>query len=258
MTDRDSPELAGAPDDPGLKLRLEEKLGVLDELRLVPFRGHGTRNSLHVKGRLIEAKGTGGTIVHDEGEEDAERGDDGDGLLHNVLTTLRRMESDEIPGALLRARFRDREHELYTDGEGYFQLNLYLEDGGLEAGWHGVEVELVDSLKEGARASATVEALVPSEHAEFAVVSDLDDTVIRSSASNKMTQLKMTLMKDAASRTPFQGVGAHLRRRGVPTLRGQHTVAFAEHMVSERLISEEALGDIRNSVEDPRRSDQVV
>lgn len=106
MNDRTRPEPAGPPDEPGLKLRLEEKLGLLDELRLVAYFGHGTRRSLHVKGRLIEAKGERGSL----GGED--------GILRNVLTTLGRMESDEIPGARLRATFRGTEHEIYTDAEG--------------------------------------------------------------------------------------------------------------------------------------------
>jgi phosphatidate phosphatase APP1 len=193
MSPTDNPDPAGPPAEPGLKLEVEAKLGWLDDLRLIAFRGYGTRRSLHLSGRLIEAKGAKGGS-----------GADG-GVIRNVIRTLHRMESDEIPGARLRARFRDHEHELYTDDEGYFQLNLYV-DRPLDAGWNQVHLELVESIAGGARAEATAEVLVPSEEAEFVVVSDLDDTVIRSSATDKLEQARMTLFHDAASRVPFAGV----------------------------------------------------
>jgi phosphatidate phosphatase APP1 len=200
MKDRDEsdPEPAGPPATPGLKLRLEEKLGVLGDLRLVGYRGHGTRRSLHVKGRLIEADAES-SVLGGEGS-----------LLHNLLTTIRRFDSDEIPGARLLARFDESEYELYTDKEGYFQLNLYL-DEPLADGWHQVQIELVDSVKEGARASVAAEALVPPERCDFAVVSDLDDTVVKSSADDKIEQARLTLFNDAASRMPFAGVDALYR-----------------------------------------------
>lgn len=220
MTQSDPPEAhdrpapAGAPDEPGLKLRLEKKLGWLGALRLVPYWGHGTSRSLHLRGRLIEAKGEAGSV----GEKS--------GLLKNVITTLRRMESDEIPGARLRARFRGREHELFTDAEGYFQLNLYT-DEPLEPGWHRVPLELVDSVDPDARAEAEAEALVPGEDAEFAVVSDLDDTVIRSSATDTLEQARLTLFHDAASRMPFPGVGALYHGLGLgPDRRGINPVFY--------------------------------
>jgi hypothetical protein len=76
---------APSPEDPGLRLRLEEKLGILDELRLVGYAGHGTGSALHVEGRLIERK--------------AEAGEpDGTGVWENIKSTIQRFRSDEIPG----------------------------------------------------------------------------------------------------------------------------------------------------------------
>ena len=40
----------------------------------------------------------------------------------------------------------------------------------------------------------------------LAVVSDLDDTVIESSATDKLEQARLTLLRDAASRAPVDGV----------------------------------------------------
>lgn len=195
------PEPAGPPAEPGWRMRLEEKLGRLGDLRLVAYRGHGTSRSLHLRGRLIEASGEEGELGRDQG------------ILGNMITTLRRIGSDEIPGARLRARFREQEYELYTDQEGFFQLNLYV-DEPMAAGWQQVPIELVESIKEDAQAEVEAEALVPSEDADYAVVSDLDDTVIRSSATDKLDQLRLTLFRDWASRKPFPGVDALYRALG--------------------------------------------
>lgn len=194
-----SDEQSGRPPglaEPGLKLRLEEKLGWLDDLRIVAYRGYGTRHSLHVRGRLIEAKGEAGT-----------GGDEPDGVLANVLTTLRRLDSDEIPGAKLLARHGGRDFELFTDAEGFFQLNLYVDDE-LAPGWHDVQLELADSVAKGAQSTAEAKILVPHPDCEFAVISDLDDTVIESQATNKLAQARLTLMNDGASRVPVPGIAA--------------------------------------------------
>ncbi|HSN71384.1 MAG TPA: phosphatase domain-containing protein, partial [Steroidobacteraceae bacterium] len=180
---------------PGLKLRAKARLGLLSDLRLVAYLSHGTREFLHVKGRLVEAPGLSGSI-----------GKDGS-LLSNVLTTLHRIGSEEIPGARLVATFDGRDHDAYTDNEGYFHVNLYPREP-LTVGWHDVHVELAESVKEAARTSATARVLVPPEENAFAVVSDLDDTVIQTSATDKLEMIRLTLFENAATRIAFPGIAS--------------------------------------------------
>ena len=183
---------APTPDRPGAKLRLEEKLGILDELRLVGYAGHGTDNALHLEGRLIESKAEAGRAT--EG-----------GLWENIKATIKRFESDEIPGARVRARFGGGEWDVWTDNEGFFKLDLPIEEP-LEPGWHDVDLELIESIKEGDYPTGTASVLIPSPDAEYAVVSDLDDTVIKSSASSTIRKVKVVFANDARSRAPFAGV----------------------------------------------------
>jgi phosphatidate phosphatase APP1 len=191
----DEVEPAGAPVEPNLRVRLKAKLGLIGDLRLVGYLSHGTQRYLHIKGRLIEAKGEGGDLGEDRS------------LLRNVLTTIRRMNSDEMPGALLSARFLGRSYDVYTDNEGYFQLNLYPDDP-LEEGWNDVEIELVESIKKDAQACGTARVFVPPERSEFAIVSDIDDTLIESSATDKLAQARLTLFEHASTRVCFPGVAS--------------------------------------------------
>lgn len=195
MTDFDTVQPAAPPASPGLKLRLKARLGLLDALRLVPYFGHGTANSLHIKGRLLEAKATVGYSSEE------------DGLLANALTTLQRLESDEVPGARLAARFQGRDFETFTDNEGYFQINLY-SNRPLQPGWHTVPMHVIDSVAADTNTIATARAYVPADNADFAVVSDIDDTVMHSHASSKLAQARLTLLGDADSREPYAGVAA--------------------------------------------------
>ena len=71
----------------------------------MPYLGYGTRERLLVCGRVLE----------DEGFTPAA---DADSRWRNLVRFWKRLESDEVPGARLRASFLGRETEGVTDGEG--------------------------------------------------------------------------------------------------------------------------------------------
>jgi phosphatidate phosphatase APP1 len=57
----------------------------------------------------------------------------------------------------------------------------------------------------------------PPPSAQFGVISDIDDTVIRTDATRLLRMLKRTLLENARTRLPFEGVaefysGLHARR----------------------------------------------
>lgn len=183
---------APSPQSPGMKVRLEEKLGLLDDLRIVGYAGHGTDTALHVEGRLLE--------------RDPDAGDPAEaGVWESIKATFHRLDSDEIPGARVRVRFRDGEWDAWTDNEGYFTVSVPLA-APLEPGWHEVHLRIVSSVKADDFPSTTAPILVPSPDAEFGVVSDLDDTVVQSSATDLLRNIQVLFAGDASTRSPFAGV----------------------------------------------------
>ena len=58
---------------------------------------------------------------------------------------------------------------------------------------------------------AGAKVLVPPPEAEFGVISDLDDTVFETSATNVLKMLARTLLSNAHSRLPFMGVADFYR-----------------------------------------------
>lgn len=212
----DSNAVARHPDPdarPGWKLRLEARLGILDPVQVVVFRSFGTPDLLHVRGRVIERKGLVGTTESSP-------------LWRNVLNTLRRLDSDEIPGARLRARFGGGSWETTSDAEGYFVFNADPPEP-IAPGWHEVEIDLLETIGEPAERTVRARVLVPHPDAEFAVVSDVDDTIIRTRSTNVLQELAIVFGNGARDRSPFRGVPAFYRalRRG-PDDRGDNPVFY--------------------------------
>lgn len=174
------------------KLDLKRNITGFDPLLLQLYRSHGRPGCLHLMGRLIEEKGA------DDPEEDS-------GLIGNILNTIRRFESDEIPDARIVARYGETAvAETRTDHEGFFRLALETEEA-LDPGWNQVEVEVMDSLAGGAGLKSMAEVLVPSPEAEYGIISDIDDTVLESQATDLLTQLRLTFSRSARDRSPMPG-----------------------------------------------------
>lgn len=182
---------------PDLILRLVHRLGMLEPVLVVPFRSFGTPRLLRLRGRVIERRGLEG--VADESP-----------TWENVRNTLRRLASREIPGARVRARHQGRDWETTTDAEGYFVLDVHCADP-LEPGWHDVELELVESFGEPAERRTVARALVPDPRSDFAIVSDLDDTVIQSRSTDLLEEITILFGKGAHERLAFPGVPALYR-----------------------------------------------
>ena len=179
---------ACSPSFPGLRKLLERRR---DPVILMPYLGYGTPEKLKLCGRVLQ----------DEGFRPAK---DDERRWRNLIAFLKRMESDEIPGARLRATYRDRSVETISDSEGYFSVEF--EAPGLSAGWHEIQLRL-----DGAGVAETGMVLVPSPDAEFGVISDLDDTVIQSDVTRKFRMMVTLALSNAHTRKPFRGVAAFYR-----------------------------------------------
>jgi phosphatidate phosphatase APP1 len=111
----------------------------------------------------------------------------------------------------VRARLNGRTVEARSDVEGYVQIEL--ENTRPDAhGWLQVDLEILGRLPEGQRAChATAAVLVPDPRAEFGVISDIDDTVLRTGLTERAGMLRTTLLHNATTRLPYAGVAAFYR-----------------------------------------------
>jgi phosphatidate phosphatase APP1 len=166
-----------------------------DPLIILPYLGYGTAQKLAVRGRVLEDEGFLPTA-------------DADSRWRNLVRFYKRLESDEVPGARLRARFLGLEKETTTDNEGYFSLSLEPRGRLGPGAWQEVELEL---LEPQAGIEAIARVLVPPQRARFGVISDIDDTIVSSHVANKLKMILTVALSNARTRKPFKGVAAFYR-----------------------------------------------
>ncbi len=176
------------------------------------YRGYGTAEVLYLQGRVLKDKHI--ALSTDE-----------DSTWDNIVATYKRFNSAEIGGARVSAQVGDAVQEVLTDNEGYFDLAL--KPTSLPAGdvWHSVKVELLDvpggakelQLDEAGEVDVSLNGvptegvgtvLVPNDDAQFGVISDIDDTIVRTQATSLLKMVKITFFNNARTRLPFEGVAA--------------------------------------------------
>lgn len=163
---------------------------------LVCYRSFGTPHALSVRGRLITRKLIG-------------PGNEAGSLWRNVLSMVRRLDTDELPYAPVQATFQTNVAAAKTDDEGYFDLSIALSTPAAP-GWHEVTVTHLISRGEGIPArsiKSIAPVLVPPEDGEFGVISDLDDTVVKTNVHDLSEMVRTVVLQNAAQRLPFDGVG---------------------------------------------------
>lgn len=183
-----------------LKYGLSDRMGRGGPLQVLPYRGYGSRRRLWVKGRVLEDKGITASTAEDS-------------VWRNLLNTFRRLESDEVPGARLRARFGDAVEEVLADEEGFFDVWLEPSEAApVDRLWHEVELELVEpKAGDGRPVRATGRVLAPPPNAALGVISDIDDTVVQSHVTDLVRMSRTILLGNARTRLPFPGVAAFYR-----------------------------------------------
>ena len=192
------------------KRNFDRRIGKTEHPHIVPYRGYGNDARVLVMGRALR----------DPGLREAT---DKDTLLKNLIESYKRIETDELPGARIRVTYQALSQEIVADKDGFFRATIELgtppaPDTGF---WHEVKLELVDPLPPtGEKVVAAAQTLVPPRTADFIVISDLDDTVIQTGATDVIRMVRATLFGNARTRIPFAGVAAFyaaLQRGGTGT-----------------------------------------
>jgi phosphatidate phosphatase APP1 len=167
-------------------------------INLVAFRGYGTPQRLYLAGRVLRNRPDVAVL--------------GASVLDNLAAALRRLESDELPNVPLRAEYGGESWETTSDGEGYFVFELEpLCAVDATQGWHEVLLTWQDPDREISGAPVAGQVLVPPPTATFGVISDVDDTILRSHITSVVKMALEMLLKNAYGRATFAGVPSFYR-----------------------------------------------
>lgn len=170
------------------------RLNANDDLQIITYRTYGTTRRLIIRGRVLKDKG----IL---------KPTDKDSVLKNLVSMYKRFTTDEVPGASLKVKFQRREYFALADEEGYFTFEINPHKFESQDLWQSVDVELVDapySFTQNVKSTANI--LIPPSDAEFGVISDIDDTIVKTSATDLLAMARITFLNNAFSRLPFAGV----------------------------------------------------
>ncbi|MEO1093820.1 MAG: phosphatase domain-containing protein [Cyanobacteria bacterium J06638_28] len=169
-------------------------LGIEDPIRILPYRGYGTLDNLLVKGRVLK----------DEGIKLKE---EGASVFENLCNMYKRFATDEVPNALLKVRLDTIEKEVVTDKEGFFNLEVQLNERLAEPiEWCPVDISLINPEPDGNAVLGQAEVLIVGERASFGVISDIDDTIVHTAATDLLKMIKIVYLGNAESRKPFDQV----------------------------------------------------
>lgn len=184
-------------------------------LQIMPYYGYGTSEWLRLQGRVLQSHHL---FTADRPEADI------DTLWDNLHTMYHRFASNEVADIPVAAQFQEQVLQTKSGEEGYFSFEFTAETPvATDRLWHPVALtippsgEAAESGKYAARIAATGEILVPRPTRKFGVISDIDDTVLQTNATNLLKMARVVFLNSARTRLPFEGVAAfyYALHRGV-------------------------------------------
>lgn len=173
-----------------------ERLVDRDPYHIAGYRGYAASGRVLLLGRVLQ----------DEGLPEA---DPSHSKARNLMVMLKRLESDPLPFARVRAQLPAGQRELVADDEGFIRQWVEPETP-LQPGWGSIQLELADPADGVPRVGHAL-YLTPPASAAYGVISDMDDTVLQSHVTDFIRAARMVLLENARTRLPFPGVAAFYR-----------------------------------------------
>ena len=177
-----------------LKALVKKKLGWEGDPIILPYRGYGNENRFFIKGRVIEDTGLS-------------QPEENDKIGQNILAMIKRYSSGGISDVEVFAEFQGISKKYVTDEDGFFNVEMEMKEEMIrEKDWQ--QVHFYMKGKGRTIVEAEGEVLLTRKKANFGVITDIDDTLLVSHATNARKKLRLMLFKNAKTRLPFDGVAA--------------------------------------------------
>lgn len=183
-----------------LKSRFQQRLQLRSPRQLLLYRGYGTTTSLQLMGRVLANPNPTPASASDT-------------VWENLVASYQRFGTRELPGVHVDAQFGDVLQSNITDDEGYFAFSLPLPAADtIQPGWQTVTVTVQNQTADAPPLlQGSGQVLVPAANSEFGVISDIDDTIVQSYATNVLKMARLVFLGNAHTRLPFAGVAAFYR-----------------------------------------------
>ncbi|MES2492782.1 MAG: phosphatase domain-containing protein [Pseudomonadota bacterium] len=162
------------------------------KVRLLAYAGYRNATTARVKGRMVRY---------------AKPLDAGEGLLSRVRAMLAIYNSQELPGVTVRIDGYGQTHEVVSDDEGYFELELQIDEPlPPTTQWEHVSISVPGRDTEAR--SVAVPVMAPGADQNWGIISDIDDTVVETGATNFVKNWRRVLVERPQDRLAVPGAAS--------------------------------------------------
>jgi phosphatidate phosphatase APP1 len=180
------------------KRTAKRALGIRRPVRILPYRGFGNGRTAIISGRLLVSRPIGEPLIQDP-------------WWLNLRNMYRHFTGDVVGRNPVWATYEGLRVNGASDDDGYFHFRFdNTGEQDTASGWHPVEFFAKNQFGLP-DAKALGQILVPPSDSRFGIISDMDDTVIRSNVSEFWKIARLTMLHNARTRKPFEGVAAFYR-----------------------------------------------
>lgn len=196
--------------------RLLQRLRLAEPILVIPYRGFGTKEQIFLQGRVLV-------------DQQMQSAHDDDTLWDNLHAMYLRFASREVADVQVQVDLQGQTWNTTSDREGYFHFALTLARPlPITQAWHTVPITLpaVQLPTQGAPVTAMGEVMTPTVLSSFGVISDIDDTIVATQATNLLKMARIVFLNNARTRLPFAGVAAFYRALQQGRSGGEHNPVF--------------------------------
>ncbi len=179
-------------------------IGKLDKIEVEPFLALGNGKLVFTKGRVISAY-------------KQSRPSRSKNWLQNILATIRRYSVTGIPDVTVKISIGPRDYFVETDEDGVFEKYFEDFDPGLE------KVFFKISAEKEAKETKDKFLNIHRFSASVGIISDVDDTILISHATQVGKKFWLSISKNAYTRRPLPGVSKFYKKL---TEDGKHPIFY--------------------------------
>ena len=154
--------------------------GILRPMTIQPYRGFVVDGVANVRARVRE-------------EQRFEYADDALRIDATLAANLLRWVVLDMPGVPVDVSIAGATQTATSNADGFVIAKIPV--GDLAPGWHTVHFSAVDS--DGRAGAANGRVVVPDPASKIAVVTDIDDTILRTGMTEGLKAVQRTLLRDA-------------------------------------------------------------
>ena len=171
---------------------LEQGEGYYRKVRVLAYAGYRNELVARLKGRVVRYE-----KPLDAGEE----------LLTRLHAMLEIYNSNELPGVPVRCEAYGHAYETITDAEGYFHFELPMNQAlPLSTRWEHVTISTPSNAAQ--QPSIKVPVLAPGRAGNWGIISDIDDTVVETGATDFVKNWRRVLVEQPHDRLAVPGASS--------------------------------------------------